>query len=102
MDEIVRLRDQEAGGPFEIIAAKMFMDRVVEVGTACLKQPYVHMPDSRGELVWDPQHYSEMCAALEKAGIQIHVHSIDDAATRITLEAWGLPVRQTGSATPAT
>lgn len=86
VDEVVRLRDQEAGGRFEIVGAKIFIDGVLEGGTAYLEQPYLHMPQSRGELLWDQAHYNEMCAALDRAGLQIHVHSIGDAATRITLD----------------
>jgi len=86
VDALKTQREKEAGGAFEIIAAKIFMDGVLEGGTAYLEAPYLHMPDSRGVLLWDPAHYNEMCAALDKAGIQIHVHSIGDAATRITLD----------------
>jgi predicted amidohydrolase YtcJ len=96
VDEIVALREQEAGGNFEIIAAKIFMDGVLEGGTAYLEEPYLYMPDSRGELLWDPQHYNEMCAALDAAGIQIHVHSIGDAATRITLDGLAYAQAQNG------
>jgi predicted amidohydrolase YtcJ len=96
VDEVVAMQDQEAGGNFEIIAAKIFMDGVLEGGTAYLEQPYLHMPDSRGELLWDPQHYNEMCAALDEAGIQIHVHSIGNAATRITLDGLAYAQQQNG------
>lgn len=86
VDEMVKVRDAEKGGLFEIKTAKIFMDGVVEGSTAYIEKPYVHMPDSRGELLWDEVKYNEMCAALEKAGFQIHVHSIGDASTRITLD----------------
>lgn len=86
VDEMVKVRDAEKGGLFEIKTAKIFMDGVVEGSTAYIEKPYVHMPDSRGELLWDAVKYNEMCAALEKAGFQIHVHSIGDASTRITLD----------------
>ena len=38
-----------------------------------------------------------MCAALDKAGIQIHVHSIGDAATRITLDGFAYARQQNGA-----
>jgi len=96
VEALTALREKEAGGPFEIIAAKIFMDGVLEGGTAYLETPYVHRPDSRGELLWDPARYNEMCAALDKAGIQIHVHSIGDAATRITLDGIAYARQQNG------
>jgi predicted amidohydrolase YtcJ len=97
VDKIVATRNAEAGGNFEIVAAKIFMDGVLEGMTAYLEKPYLVRPDYRGELLWDPQKYNEMCAALDKAGIQIHVHSIGDAATRITLDGFAYARQQNGN-----
>ena len=96
VDQIVQKQKAEAGGNFEIIAAKIFMDGVLEGMTAYLEQPYTIRPDYRGELLWDPQKYNELCAALDKAGIQIHVHSIGDAATRLTLDGFDYARQQNG------
>jgi len=96
VEELARLRDLEAGGRFEIIGAKIFMDGVLEGGTAYLEEAYLHNPGSRGELLWDPPHYNDMCAALDTAGFQIHVHSIGDAATRITLDGLAFARRRNG------
>ncbi|MCX8061927.1 MAG: amidohydrolase [Anaerolineales bacterium] len=96
VDEIKQLIEKEKGGYFEIIGAKIFMDGVLEGSTAYLEEPYLHIPNSRGELLWDPQKYNEVCAALDRAGIQIHVHSIGDAATRITLDGFAYARQQNG------
>jgi predicted amidohydrolase YtcJ len=95
VDKLVQQIEAEDGGPFEIVAAKIFMDGVLEGGTAYLEEPYVYKPDN-GELLWDPPKYNEMCAALDKAGIQIHVHSIGDASTRITLDGFAYAREQNG------
>jgi predicted amidohydrolase YtcJ len=96
VDQIVQKQKAEDGGFFEIISAKIFMDGVLEGVTAYLEQPYDIRPDYRGELLWDPQKYNEICAALDKAGIQIHVHSIGDAATRITLDGFAYARQENG------
>jgi predicted amidohydrolase YtcJ len=96
VEKLARLREQEKGGRFEIIAGKIFIDGVLESSTAYLEEPYLHKPDSRGELLWDPQKYNEMCAALEEAGFQIHVHAIGDAAVRIALDGLAYSRRQNG------
>jgi len=85
VEKLLEVRNQEKGELFKIIAAKIFMDGVLEGGTAYLEEPYLHTPESRGILNWIPAKYSQMCIELDKAGFQIHVHSIGDAATRITL-----------------
>jgi predicted amidohydrolase YtcJ len=96
VDQILQKQKAEAGGNFEIVSAKIFMDGVLEGVTAYLEEPYKIRPDYRGELLWDPQMYNEMCAALDKAGIQIHVHSIGDAATRITLDGFNYALQKNG------
>ena len=96
VDEIVATKAAEAGGNYEVVAAKIFMDGVLEGVTAYLEKPYDIRPDYRGELLWDPQAYNEICAALDKAGVQIHVHSIGDAATRITLDGFAYARQENG------
>jgi len=72
---------------FQIHSAKIFVDGVIEGGTAYLLEPYTHQPDFRGEPIWEPELLSEICSALDEKKIQIHLHVIGDAATRITLDA---------------
>jgi predicted amidohydrolase YtcJ len=81
-------RERQKGGLFEIDAAKIFVDGVVEGETAYLLEPYTHRPDYRGQLLWDPDHLKKVVTALEKEGLIVHVHSIGDAATRLTLDAF--------------
>lgn len=72
---------------FQTHAAKIFVDGVVEGGTAFLLEPYVHKPEYRGEPIWGPEILNDACAALDEKNIQIHFHVIGDAAVRITLDA---------------
>lgn len=72
---------------FRTISAKIFVDGVIEGGTAYLLEPYAHQPDFRGEPIWSPELLKKTCDALEKENIQIHLHVIGDAAARITLDA---------------
>ena len=72
---------------FQTLSAKIFVDGVIEGGTAYLLEPYAHRPDFRGEPIWGPELLNEVCALLDKEKIQIHLHVIGDAAARITLDA---------------
>jgi len=84
--ELVAEREKHKNGKyFNTNSAKFFIDGVVEGGTAYLEEPYEHI-DSRGELVWDPEDYKKTAAELHKEKFTIHVHSIGDASTRITLD----------------
>lgn len=96
VEKLAQTRTQEKRKLFEITTAKIFMDGVVEGSTAFMEQPYLHKPNFRGEPEWDASKYNLMCATLEKAGFQIHVHSIGDAATRVTLDGFAYAREQNG------
>ena len=80
-------RSRNTHPKFQTNTAKIFVDGVVEGGTAYLLEPYQHLPDFYGELIWDPQQLKEVCAALDKEKMQIQMHVIGDAAARIALDA---------------
>jgi predicted amidohydrolase YtcJ len=89
-------RDKNTGELFQTNSAKLFVDGVVEGSTAFLKEPYNHQPDSYGELLWNIDSLNKMCSALDKDNFQIHVHSIGDAATSVTLYAFAFTEFQNG------
>ena len=86
--ELVAERERQKEGLFEIDAVKIFVDGVVEGETAYLLEPYLHRPDYRGELLWDPDHLKEMVAAADREGFIVHIHAIGDAATGLALDAF--------------
>jgi hypothetical protein len=89
-------RKKNSGELFQTNSAKLFVDGVVEGSTAFLKEPYNHQPDSYGELLWNIDSLNKMCSALDKDNFQIHVHSIGDAATSVTLYAFAFAEFQNG------
>ena len=64
---------------------KIFVDGVVEGGTAALIDEN-GMCD-KANLIWDEEHFKNMVIAADKAGLQMHFHSIGDGATKLTLDA---------------
>ena len=81
---------------FKTLAAKIFVDGVVEGGTAFLLEPYTHKPEFFGEPVWNAENLNTICPILDKEGIQIHLHVIGDAAARISLDALEITRDQNG------
>jgi predicted amidohydrolase YtcJ len=84
------------GPNFRILAAKLYADGVVEGSTAYLKEPYTHLPNSRGEFLWNQDSLNAMCTELDKHKLQIHVHAIGDGATAATLDAFAHAARVNG------
>jgi len=87
IETVVEERSKNSHPYFQTHAAKIFVDGVVEGGTAYLLEPYEHKPEFRGEPIWDPEALKDACVALDAENIQIHFHVIGDAAARITLDA---------------
>jgi predicted amidohydrolase YtcJ len=93
---VVEERSQNAHPFFQTHAAKIFVDGVVEGGTAYLLEPYAHQPDFRGKPIWEPEILNAASVSLDHENIQIHYHVIGDAATRITLDALELAQESNG------
>jgi hypothetical protein len=87
IETILNERSKNKHPYFQTIAAKIFVDGVVEGGTAYLLEPYENRPEFRGEPIWGPEILNQTSVALDKENIQIHIHVIGDAAARIALDA---------------
>ncbi|HZK01351.1 MAG TPA: amidohydrolase family protein, partial [Anaerovoracaceae bacterium] len=92
LDELIALDEYfEGSNLIEVSTAKFFIDGVVEGVTAYLLEPYTPeagMGDNYvSEPMWDYDVYEDAMKKVVEAGYQIHVHSIGDAATNMTLDA---------------
>ncbi len=84
VDEAIRLRDETAGGMFELTNIKIYMDGVIEGSTAYLSEPYANNPDSRGSSRWiakeDKELLTKIIERANEAGMTVHFHAIGDQA----------------------
>ncbi|MDR1954268.1 MAG: amidohydrolase [Clostridiales Family XIII bacterium] len=92
LDEIARYREQFADSDrVRVRTIKYFADGVVEGSTAYLSEPYdarAGMPeDFTGCAYWDAELLKESFGRSAEHGLQIHVHSIGDAATEEVIDA---------------
>jgi len=94
--QLIAEREKNSGLLFQAMGAKIYIDGVVEGSTAYLKEPFLHLPDFRGEPRWDADMLNNMCAELDRNKFQIHVHSIGDAATAMTLDAFAYALEKNG------
>jgi hypothetical protein len=88
LEELIRERSRNTHPYFQIHTGKIFVDGVIEGGTALLLEPYKHKPDFLGDPIWDTEVLNTLAVALDKENLQIHIHAIGDAATRISLDAF--------------
>jgi predicted amidohydrolase YtcJ len=87
LPKLRELRARFASARVHPTAVKLFADGVIESRTAALLAPYLDRLGDSGIAVYDPAALKDLAVALDKEGLQIHVHAIGDRAIRMTLDA---------------
>ena len=67
---------------------KIFIDGVIESGTAAMLDAYTNRPGHLGEPIFDAATFAEAATEIDRRGMQIAVHAIGDAAVRIALDGY--------------
>jgi hypothetical protein len=75
---------------------KMFMDGVVDSRTAFMLNAYPGT-DITGEPLFEPERFKEICAEIDRRGLQIAVHAIGDGAVRTTIDGYEAAGKATGN-----
>jgi predicted amidohydrolase YtcJ len=88
ISELQNLRATYSNGMLRATSAKIFADGVIESHTAALLEPYADRPNDSGVLNFSPEQMRTIVAALDKSGMQVHVHAIGDRAIRNALDAF--------------
>jgi len=70
-----------------LTAAKVFADGIMASESAYLLQPYNNTADHYGEAIWTQDALNNAYVTMNKEGIQVHTHSIGDAAVKMALDA---------------
>lgn len=76
---------------------KMFMDGVIDSGTAVMIGGYADEPGSNGEPLHSPERFAEACIEADRRGLQISVHAIGDGAVRRVLDGYEAARRANGA-----
>jgi predicted amidohydrolase YtcJ len=67
---------------------KLFMDGVIDSGTAVMINDYPDQPGWRGDPLHSPERFAEICIEADRRGLQIAVHAIGDGAVRRVLDGY--------------
>jgi predicted amidohydrolase YtcJ len=74
---------------------KMFMDGVVDSRTAFMLHDYPGTAE-RGEPLFDPERFKDICTEIDRRGLQIAVHAIGDGAVRQTIDGYEAAQQRNG------
>ncbi|QBX34953.1 amidohydrolase [Paracoccus liaowanqingii] len=67
---------------------KIFVDGVIESGTAVFVDDYADRPGHKGTPLFSDRAFREAAIEADRRGLQISVHAIGDGAVRITLDGY--------------
>ena len=67
---------------------KLFMDGVIDSGTAFMLHDYPDQPGHRSEPLFAPARFNEIAAEIDRRGLQIAVHAIGDGAVRTVIDGY--------------
>lgn len=84
---VIKLKNTYTGPHLEVTSVKLFVDGVIETGTAALLEAYVGS-NSSGELLFTQEELNEVAIAADAVDLQLHAHAIGDRAVRATLDAY--------------
>jgi predicted amidohydrolase YtcJ len=67
---------------------KMFMDGVIDSGTAYRLDEYPNQPGHHSEPLFPALRFNEIATEVDRRGMQIAVHAIGDGAVRTTIDGY--------------
>ncbi len=86
--EAYAARARDATGPYlRFGIAKGMLDGTVDAGTAAMLEPYAGS-ESRGLPMWELDPLVRTLVRYDRAGIQVELHAIGDAAIRLALDGF--------------
>ena len=91
IDELVASREAAASDGLDAGSIKLFVDGIIENGTAVTVEPYLaadgSSTDNRGIPMIEPELLRRAVSELDRRGFQCHFHAIGDGAIRLALDA---------------
>jgi len=75
---------------------KLFMDGVIDSGTAVRLDDYPDTPGWRGEPLFQAAQFAEVTTEADRRGLQIAVHAIGDGAVRRVIDGYAAARRANG------
>lgn len=97
LNQVLAMHNKHNGEYFKVIGTKVFMDGVIEAHTGWLEEEYSDQPGYYGlKRCPEASRVAKIVAFNNKNGMNVHFHSIGDAATRTAVEGISQAVAETG------
>lgn len=97
LNRVLAMHKRHNGEYFRVIGTKLFMDGVIEAHTGWLKEAYSDQPGYYGlKRCPDAARVAKVVAFNNQHGMNVHFHSIGDAATLTAVQGIAAAVAETG------
>lgn len=88
LDKAEMMRDRFTGDRLWSKRVKLFIDGVLDSWTAVMLDDYPNNPGTRGDPLFEPEHFNGVIGEIDRRGFQIAIHAIGDGAVRMVLDAY--------------
>ena len=93
--ELKRLRDEFDTEHMKVHTLKIFIDGTLKLHTAALVEPYADVPRT-GITALNKEEFADMLLKLNEEGLDLHLHTVGDAASRVVLDGVELARKKLG------
>ncbi len=95
IEEVKRFNCKFQSEHLKVHTLKIFMDGTLKIETAAQVTPYVDTGVT-GTTAFKPAQVAEILKALNEAGLDLHVHTVGEAASRVVLDGVELARKELG------
>ena len=95
LDGVKRLNKEFNTEHMKVHTLKIFMDGTLKIETAAMVTPYVDT-GVKGATAFNAQQVAEILKELNEAGLDLHVHTVGEAASRVVLDGVELARKELG------
>jgi hypothetical protein len=94
--ELKRLRNEFNTEHMKVHTLKIFIDGTLKLHTAAMIDPYADISES-GITALSKEEMAELLLKLNEEGLDLHLHTVGDAASRVVLDGVELARKQLGN-----
>ena len=95
IDGVKRFREEFDTEHMKVHTLKIFMDGTLKIETAAMVTPYVDTGVT-GATAFDAEQVAEILKELNEAGLDLHVHTVGEAASRVVLDGVEMARKELG------
>ena len=95
LEGVKRFRDEFDTEHMKVHTLKIFMDGTLKIETAAMVTPYVDT-GVLGASAFNAQQVAEILKELNEAGLDLHVHTVGEASSRVVLDGVELAKKELG------